>query len=260
MYLNVIEVSIKNKKAVRTNDAAYTCDNSDFTVVFSFDEEWNAFPTKTARFAYDDKFQDVVFSGNKCPMPKISNTKLISVGVFAGDLHTSTPAMIVANKSILGASGVPDEPSPDVYAQIVELCNETKDIARSVRDDADNGVFDGEDGKDAVVDQTYNSDSENAQSGKAVAEAVKDKVDKVKGKGLSTNDFTDEYKSQINENTGMVTVLFNNKVDKDSVVSELVNEPNLIPTMKVLIDNFPTTETTNALINSAIGEALEADY
>ena len=30
----------------------------------------------------------------------------------------------------------------------------------------------GEDGKDAVTDQTYNPESENAQSGKAVAEAI----------------------------------------------------------------------------------------
>ena len=124
MYLNVINVEIKNKKAVRTNETAYVCDNSDFTVVFSFDEEWNDFDVKTARFVYGDKYQDVVFTGTECQMPKISNTKLISVGVFAGDLHTTTPAFIVANKSILSGAGVPEAPSPDVYAQIIKLIEE----------------------------------------------------------------------------------------------------------------------------------------
>lgn len=124
IFLNVIEVEIKNKKAVRTNETAYVCDNSDFTVVFSFDEEWNEFDIKTARFAYDDKYQDIVFTGSECPMPIISNTKLISVGVFAGDLHTTTPAVVVANKSILGASGTPEPPSEDVYAQIIKLIEE----------------------------------------------------------------------------------------------------------------------------------------
>lgn len=119
----VIEVEIKNKKAVRTNETAYVCDNSDFTVVFSFDEEWNEFDAKTARFSYDDKYQDVVFTGNECPMPIISNTKLIFVGVFAGDLHTTTPARIVANKSILSAAGTPEPPSDDVYNQMMLVLN-----------------------------------------------------------------------------------------------------------------------------------------
>lgn len=42
-----------------------------------------------------------------------------------------------------------------------------------------------------VIDQTFNPDSENAQAGKAVAQAISNKVDKVSGKGLSSNDFTD---------------------------------------------------------------------
>ena len=41
-----------------------------------------------------------------------------------------------------------------------------------------------------VVDITYDGTSENAQAGTAVAQAISTKVDKVTGKGLSTNDFT----------------------------------------------------------------------
>ena len=152
MYLNVIEVEIKNKKAVRTNDTAYVCDNSDFTVVFSFDEEWDEFDVKTARFAYDGKHQDVVFTGTECEMPIISNTKLISVGVFSGDLHTTTPAQIVANKSILGVSGTPEPPSEDVYSQIIELIN--------------NGIGGG---GSVVVDDVLDIESKNPISNSAVA-------------------------------------------------------------------------------------------
>ena len=43
----------------------------------------------------------------------------------------------------------------------------------------------GSEGGNAVVDQSYDPQSENAQSGKAVAEAVKDKVDKVETYGLA---------------------------------------------------------------------------
>ena len=122
--MNVINVEIKNKKAVRTDDTAYTCDNSKYTVVFSFDEEWDEFEVKTARFVYGDKYQDVVFTGNECEMPIISDTKLISVGVYAGNLQTTTPALIVANKSILSDSGTPEPPSEDVYSQIIQMIDD----------------------------------------------------------------------------------------------------------------------------------------
>ena len=45
---------------------------------------------------------------------------------------------------------------------------------------------------------------------------INDKVDKVTGKGLSTNDFTDGYKTQVDTNRTSITVLNNNKVDKIS--------------------------------------------
>lgn len=58
------------------------------------------------------------------------------------------------------------------------------------------------------VDQTYNPESENAQSGIAVAEAISKsivnieeelqfKVDKVEGKGLSSNDYTSAEKEKL---------------------------------------------------------------
>lgn len=48
-----------------------------------------------------------------------------------------------------------------------------------------------------TVDQTYNATSANAQSGKAVAQAISTKVDKETGKGLSTNDFTNTDKANL---------------------------------------------------------------
>jgi hypothetical protein len=56
-----------------------------------------------------------------------------------------------------------------------ELINETNNLIDDVETKLENGEFKGEkgeNGKDAVTDQTYNPKSENAQSGKAVAEAV----------------------------------------------------------------------------------------
>ena len=49
------------------------------------------------------------------------------------------------------------------------------------------------------LDGLENYDDSNVLS--AISSLEKDKVDKINGKGLSTNDFTDDYKSQISANT-----------------------------------------------------------
>lgn len=119
----IIEITIRDKiaKNIREKEAEYICGNSDFTVAFDFDEEWDAFSAKTARFKYNGTHKDVVFTGNQCNIPIIENTHMIKVGVFAGNLHTTTSATIMAKKSILCGSGVPAAPSDDVYNQIMEL-------------------------------------------------------------------------------------------------------------------------------------------
>lgn len=118
---HIINVTIRDKIATAPKDALYVCGNSDFVVIFDFDGEWNQFDVKTARFIYNDNYTDVVFQGNQCCIPIISGTHSIKVGVFAGDLSTTTPAHIGAKKSILCDAGSPAAPSDDVYAQIMEM-------------------------------------------------------------------------------------------------------------------------------------------
>lgn len=121
--MNIIEITVRDKIATTTSNTEYVCGNSDFVIVFDFDDEWKTFDMKTARFVYEGKHQDIVFSGNECRVPVISGTHRIWVGVFAGDLHTTTSAYIPAKKSILCDSGSPEAPSEDVYAQIMEQLN-----------------------------------------------------------------------------------------------------------------------------------------
>ena len=121
-----IQINIKDKVA-RADRAIIVCDNSDYTAVFDFDDEWSAYDTKTARFVYGGKYTDVVFSGNECPVPVIQDTRAVTVGVYAGDLHTTTPAYISCVPSILCGNGIPADPTPDVYNQIMELLNNIAD-------------------------------------------------------------------------------------------------------------------------------------
>lgn len=134
-----INISVQNKIAVQTNKTEYICDNSDFIIKFNFDAEWDAYDTKTARFCYNSKYVDAVFTGDSCAVPIISDTNDINIGVYAGNLHTTTPALVLCEKSILGGSGFPADPPDDVYNQIMELIQglgtpDAEAIAKAVAD------------------------------------------------------------------------------------------------------------------------------
>lgn len=116
-----IHVSIKNKIAELSAPALIVCGNSDYVVEFNFDEEWAEHTLKTARFSAWNGYTDVVFEGTQCPVPVLSRASFVKVGVFAGDLHTTTPAYIPCKKSIRCEGGAPVEPKPDVYDRLIQM-------------------------------------------------------------------------------------------------------------------------------------------
>lgn len=269
--MNVIKVEIKNKKAVRTNETAYVCDNSKYTVVFSFDEEWDEFEVKTARFVYGDKHQDVVFTGNECEMPIISNTKLISVGVFAGNLQTTTPAFIVAYKSILGDDSVPEEPPEDVYNQIMEKCNEavdtakkveaeTKDLAEDVEDvithqpiivqnnwwvwDAEKKIY-VDTGVRATVDivQTTGESETEVMSQKATTKALVELANKVAPSPASVSIYADEWEQD----------------DEEPRWHQVVEVANATITPRSKVDLQPSAEQLTVFYEKSLAFVTEND-
>lgn len=163
-----IEISVQGRVA-RVNDTpVLVCGNATDTVTFTFDSEWSGYTGKTARFVYERlgvvAFQDVPFSGNTAKIPVLSNITEVRIGVFAEDIVTTTPAVVPCRKSIKCGTGEVEEPTPDVYAQIMKLFNQTYiDTSKT------------------AVDTTYDPESYNPQSGLAVAEAVAEVEEKMDG-------------------------------------------------------------------------------
>lgn len=120
----IIKITVKNKIAMLKAPAAIVCGNSDYSIQFDFDAEWQPFETKTARFIIGGKYTDVVFSGDTVDMPIVYNTRMVAVGVFAGDLRTTTPALIFAHRGILDGTGSPAAPDADVYNAIMQALND----------------------------------------------------------------------------------------------------------------------------------------
>lgn len=122
-----IWIQIKDKVAKTIGEPMVVCDNSDYILRFEFDAPWDAHPLKTARFCFvsegERKYIDLPFSGDQVEMPAFHSIQGLQVGVYAGDLQTTTPAYLPCTPSIRHGSPAPAEPESAVYDQIVSLIN-----------------------------------------------------------------------------------------------------------------------------------------
>lgn len=97
------------------------CNNSDYMVVWDLDEDWNQ-AAKTMRCTWPDgTYQDVVFTGTEAALPPCPAPGRVRIGLYAGNIHTTRSAELVAFPSILSDGGTPAEPGADVYAQLLAL-------------------------------------------------------------------------------------------------------------------------------------------
>ncbi len=124
-------VSVRNKIATNTTpDETIVCGNSGYSVTFDFDEEWSALSDRTARFVYfigrNRYKKEEKFTGDTVSFPVLSNIDYVLVGVYAGDLSTTTPARVMCSRSILCGDAqeqISEEERKALQAQIGELVN-----------------------------------------------------------------------------------------------------------------------------------------
>lgn len=120
----VINIVVKNKIARPESLISIVCNNSDYIIRFDFDPEWQSYETKTARFVVNGRYTDVVFTGEEVVVPIIPDARVVAIGVYAGNLHTTTPAFIMCDSSIISKGGSPAAPSEDVYNAIMQALND----------------------------------------------------------------------------------------------------------------------------------------
>ena len=133
-----LNITVMNKRASGTG--TIVCGNSDYKVIWNLDGEWDSFDTKTMRVQMPNgTHQDVVFTGNSAALPVQHAAGWISIGLFAGDIHTSRGTSFWVEDAITTMDGSPADPMPDVYNQIMELIKEVggaeqDTIAKAVAD------------------------------------------------------------------------------------------------------------------------------
>lgn len=129
----ILHISVFDKIAYyQKRDGDIVCGNTDYTMEFTFDSEWDSYIDKTARFIWNGEYVDVDIVDTEeedgikhsCVVPKIKNTDTLEVGVYSGDLSTTTKAVISCKRSVLCGSVTPmsDEEVDAEYASIAQEC------------------------------------------------------------------------------------------------------------------------------------------
>ena len=100
-----IKVVVADKIATVSGTPLIICDNSDYTIKFTFDTEWANEDSKIARFSFLknglNRYIDVPIENDACNVPILSDIEAVAVGAYAGNLRTTTGAEIRCKKSIL---------------------------------------------------------------------------------------------------------------------------------------------------------------
>ena len=135
----IINITVKGKVA-SSDTKAIVNGNSDYAVNWVLDGEWADYDTKTMRVRFfDGSVINSIFSGTSCSLPVITETCMIEIGLFAGDLITSTPAVINCIRCIRDDEGPVQDPTPSIYDQLLAKLNELggvspDDVAQAVAD------------------------------------------------------------------------------------------------------------------------------
>lgn len=150
-----IEIEVTGQKIKRLNSPGSVADTLNYlTCHFIFvGEEWD----NTVRTAYfenqksGERYAQIIADDGRCTVPWEALTDKgfvrFSVAGEREDYRITTDVESFYNSGTIYGGNPSDPPTPDQYDQMIALAEQTKEIAESVRKDANEGKFDGEPGK-----------------------------------------------------------------------------------------------------------------
>ena len=149
----MLEFNIRNQEISRIDNFSPAEKSVEYLIAkFNFKtEDWSE-ATKRAIFrnVKSKVEKDTMLEDDFCIVPwevLVGSSEIeVSVhGVIGTEEITTNVAVFNLSRTLQGGSAT-QEPSPTVYEQMAEMVKETKEIAQSVRTDADNGKFNGPQG------------------------------------------------------------------------------------------------------------------
>lgn len=117
--------SIKNQTISRSDSFNVVGDSRKYLKAhFTFSEEWDGINTAVFKNG-EDVFCVVLPDDNSCLVPwEVIKPPYFTVSVFGGDLITANIVSVAVEKSGYTEGETPEEPTPDVYTQILQKLDE----------------------------------------------------------------------------------------------------------------------------------------
>lgn len=126
-----IQISVTEKRVDVAGSPIIVCGNSDYTVEWTLDSEWDSLTSRTAHFEWykEGKLEakDVSFTGDTVSVPALYGTTEVAIMLYAGDIHTSEPALIPCIRTVKKQDEpepVPPSPTPQIAAIYGHLEND----------------------------------------------------------------------------------------------------------------------------------------
>ena len=113
-----INIQVRNKIA-KGDGQKIVCNNSNYHIIFDFDSEWEKYQNKTLKINFLNHKYEVLFSGNEVDLPPINDAYECEIGVYAGNIRSTTPARFKCEKSIISGDQTHYEPPEDIYVQLL---------------------------------------------------------------------------------------------------------------------------------------------
>ena len=122
-----ITIRVRGKIAQAVGSPTIICGNTGYNVIFDLDSEWDDYDIKTMRVAWTDTFSgqprhtDVPFILGFAAIPAIADAYEVSIGLYAGNIKTTTPATVPCERCITDGGTYHEDPDPETYAALLEL-------------------------------------------------------------------------------------------------------------------------------------------
>ncbi len=117
----MLEFNVKNQIISRTDSFDVVADSKGYLkVAFTFTEEWTG--EIIAIFGSDNKYYNVILADNCCIVPwEVIKAPFFTVSAVCGDRITANVVRVDVERSGFAEGEAPKEPTPDVYAQVLNL-------------------------------------------------------------------------------------------------------------------------------------------
>lgn len=195
--MRTLHINVTNKVATfQARDGDIVCGNTDYQIAFTFDTEWDEHQEKTARFIWNGQYTDIPFTGNTCPVPMVRGASQLTVGVYAGELRTTTPAEIGCRPSVLCVGGEPVEADQRYISEAHRWADDAYTSAQ-VATDAEVKALNAQMWAEEAADQARQS-ADRAWSAAADAQSKA---------GEAVAELRAELSPRINRNTEDITIL-----------------------------------------------------